>query len=169
MAVPVHKRVPTASPPFTIGQLRKSVPAHCFERSVLTSSKYLGADLAMAASLYFLSTWIPSAPTGVTPPLVRYFLPDTLALFGVLNVVTRMALAGWHGCVQCSWFVCVALQYALWPAYWWLQGVVCTGLWVVAHECGHQVGVTVLLGHCVRAAKHLCPHLCMVPAVVLGG
>ena len=32
-----------------------------------------------------------------------------------------------------------ALRYALWPAYWWLQGVVCTGLWVIAHECGHQV------------------------------
>ncbi|KAJ3167036.1 Delta(12)-fatty-acid desaturase, partial [Irineochytrium annulatum] len=27
---------------------------------------------------------------------------------------------------------------ALWPLYWWCQGVVCTGLWVIAHECGHQ-------------------------------
>ena len=27
----------------------------------------------------------------------------------------------------------------LWPAYWFLQGAVCTGLWVIAHECGHQV------------------------------
>ena len=27
----------------------------------------------------------------------------------------------------------------LWPAYWVLQGAVCTGLWVIAHECGHQV------------------------------
>ncbi|KAJ3209876.1 hypothetical protein HDU67_005846 [Dinochytrium kinnereticum] len=26
----------------------------------------------------------------------------------------------------------------VWPLYWFLQGVVCTGLWVIAHECGHQ-------------------------------
>ncbi|KAF9979071.1 Fatty acid oxidation complex subunit alpha [Actinomortierella ambigua] len=26
----------------------------------------------------------------------------------------------------------------LWPAYWIAQGVVCTGIWVLAHECGHQ-------------------------------
>ena len=66
MAEPMFKRMPTANPPFTIGQLRKAIPAHCFERSLLTSSMYLGADLGMAASLYFLSTLIPSAPAGVT-------------------------------------------------------------------------------------------------------
>ncbi|KAJ3097103.1 hypothetical protein HDU97_005279 [Phlyctochytrium planicorne] len=26
----------------------------------------------------------------------------------------------------------------LWPLAWFLQGVVWTGLWVIAHECGHQ-------------------------------
>lgn len=31
----------------------------------------------------------------------------------------------------------VALRYVLWPLYWILQGIVCTGLWVLAHECGH--------------------------------
>ena len=25
-----------------------------------------------------------------------------------------------------------------WLAYWWFQGAVCTGIWVQAHECGHQ-------------------------------
>jgi omega-6 fatty acid desaturase (delta-12 desaturase) len=34
----------------------------------------------------------------------------------------------------------------LWPAYWILQGAVCTGLWVIAHECGHQVR---FLGHII--------------------
>lgn len=28
--------------------------------------------------------------------------------------------------------------YVLWPVYWVVQGVVWTGLWVIAHECGHQ-------------------------------
>ena len=45
-----------------------------------------------------------------------------------------------------------ALQYALWPAYWWLQGVVCTGLWVIAHECGHQVRLLVCF--CAHATCH---------------
>lgn len=30
------------------------------------------------------------------------------------------------------------LAYILWPLYWFAQGVVCTGLWVTAHECGHR-------------------------------
>lgn len=29
-------------------------------------------------------------------------------------------------------------SYVLWPVYWVCQGVVATGLWVLAHECGHQ-------------------------------
>lgn len=29
-------------------------------------------------------------------------------------------------------------SYLLWPLYWFFQGAVCTGLWVLAHECGHQ-------------------------------
>ena len=29
-------------------------------------------------------------------------------------------------------------RYLLWPAYWFCQGTVMTGVWVLAHECGHQ-------------------------------
>ncbi|KAI9184009.1 hypothetical protein H9P43_003062 [Blastocladiella emersonii ATCC 22665] len=32
----------------------------------------------------------------------------------------------------------LAAKWALWAAYWVAQGVVCTGIWVIAHECGHQ-------------------------------
>jgi len=28
--------------------------------------------------------------------------------------------------------------YILWPLYWYAQGSVMTGVWVLAHECGHQ-------------------------------
>jgi len=28
--------------------------------------------------------------------------------------------------------------YVLWPIYWYAQGSVMTGVWVLAHECGHQ-------------------------------
>lgn len=30
------------------------------------------------------------------------------------------------------------LSYVAWFAYAWVQGAVMTGLWVIAHECGHQ-------------------------------
>ncbi len=30
------------------------------------------------------------------------------------------------------------VNFAAWPLYWWWQGVVMTGVWVLAHECGHQ-------------------------------
>ena len=29
------------------------------------------------------------------------------------------------------------MAYLLWPLYWYAQGCVFTGLWVIAHECGH--------------------------------
>ncbi|EJT97472.1 delta-12 fatty acid desaturase [Dacryopinax primogenitus] len=29
-------------------------------------------------------------------------------------------------------------QFALWSAYWFAGGLAATGLWVLAHECGHQ-------------------------------
>jgi omega-6 fatty acid desaturase / acyl-lipid omega-6 desaturase (Delta-12 desaturase) len=30
------------------------------------------------------------------------------------------------------------LTFILWPLYWFAQGAVMTGVWVLAHECGHQ-------------------------------
>ncbi|TDH65983.1 hypothetical protein CCR75_004890 [Bremia lactucae] len=30
------------------------------------------------------------------------------------------------------------MAYFLWPVYWFMQGSYLTGLWVLAHECGHQ-------------------------------
>jgi len=29
-------------------------------------------------------------------------------------------------------------RFVLWPTYWFVQGVVMTGVWVIGHECGHQ-------------------------------
>ena len=95
------ERQPTAVPPFTIGALRKAIPAHCFKRSLLKSSAYLAVDLLMAALLYLASTRIDGAPV------------PTWCKFGIL-----------------------------WPLYWFFQGAVCTGLWVIAHECGHQVSAS---------------------------
>lgn len=47
-----------------MGDLRRAIPARCFERSLLTSFRYLLVDLVAAAALYYASTFIdhPSVP-----------------------------------------------------------------------------------------------------------
>jgi omega-6 fatty acid desaturase (delta-12 desaturase) len=45
--------------------------------------------------------------------------------------------------------------YLLWPLYWVCQGCVCTGLWVIAHECGHRgFSDNIVLGDCVGLVLH---------------
>ena len=79
---------------FTIGTLRKAIPAHCFERSALRSFAYVVVDLLLIALMYKATTYFSAAP--------------------------------WP------------LELILWPIYWFFQGAVATGVWVIAHECGHQ-------------------------------
>uniref|UniRef100_A0A7N1A648 Uncharacterized protein n=1 Tax=Kalanchoe fedtschenkoi TaxID=63787 RepID=A0A7N1A648_KALFE len=91
----VLKRVPHSKPPFTVGQIKKAIPPHCFQRSVLHSFSYVVYDLTIASIFYFIAT--------------NYFhlLPTYLT-------------------------------YVAWPLYWAAQGCVLTGVWVIAHECGHH-------------------------------
>ncbi|PWA55867.1 plastid delta12-fatty acid acetylenase [Artemisia annua] len=57
------KRVPI-EPPFSLSDLKKAIPAHCFERSVIRSSYYVVHDLIVAYVFYFLAnTYIPSLPS----------------------------------------------------------------------------------------------------------
>lgn len=45
--------------------------------------------------------------------------------------------------------------FLLWPLYWWFQGAVATGLWVIAHECGHRAfSDNIFLGDCVGLVLH---------------
>nr|GEV99381.1 plastid delta12-fatty acid acetylenase [Tanacetum cinerariifolium] len=57
------KRVPI-EPPFSLSDLKKAIPAHCFERSVIRSSYYVVHDLIVTYVFYFLAnTYIPSLPS----------------------------------------------------------------------------------------------------------
>ncbi|CAN6558902.1 unnamed protein product [Malus baccata var. baccata] len=91
-----QKRVPVSKPPFTLSQIKKAIPPHCFNRSLLRSFSYLLYDLALSFLFYHIAT--------------SYFhlLPHPL------------------------------LSYISWPLYWILQGCTLTGVWVIAHECGHH-------------------------------
>ncbi|KAK9156632.1 hypothetical protein Scep_003206 [Stephania cephalantha] len=91
----VHRRAPYTKPPFSVGDLKKAVPPHCFNRSVIRSFSYVVWDLTVAFLFYYIATtYIPSLP-----------LP---------------------------------LSLLSWLAYWVVQGCVLTGVWVIAHECGHH-------------------------------
>lgn len=88
-------RVPTEKPPFTLGQIKKAIPPHCFERSVLRSFSFIFYDLIIISTLLYLALYqIPNLPS--------------------------------------------PFNYLAWPLYWICQGCVCTGIWVIAHECGHH-------------------------------
>ncbi|CAM6106583.1 unnamed protein product [Calypogeia fissa] len=91
---PAITRVPTAKPPFSVGDLKKAIPPHCFKRSLLRSGSYLVTDLVIISALFYAFTYIQN--------------------------------------------VGGALGWLLRGAYWIAQGCVATGLWVIAHECGHH-------------------------------
>ncbi|KAG9133723.1 hypothetical protein Leryth_019354 [Lithospermum erythrorhizon] len=91
----VFERVPSEKPPFTVGDIKKAIPPHCFQRSVLHSFSYLLYDLVIASIFYYAA----SHYIHLLPP---------------------------------------SLSYVAWPVYWFCQGAVLTGVWVIAHECGHH-------------------------------
>lgn len=88
-------RVPSEKPPFTLGQVKKAIPPHCFQRSVLRSFSYVIYDFAIAFALYYVAT-------------------------NYINLLPK------------------PLSYLAWPIYGFVQGCVLTGVWVIAHECGHH-------------------------------
>ncbi|EPQ31588.1 uncharacterized protein PFL1_00921 [Pseudozyma flocculosa PF-1] len=103
-------------PSFTVKDLLSAIPAHCFERSAFKSFTYVFYDLAMVAALGYAATYID-------PSVGSYFSQNKAnALTPYLSLGVQQNLA----------------RFALWSVYWVLQGLVFTGLWVIAHECGHQ-------------------------------
>jgi omega-6 fatty acid desaturase (delta-12 desaturase) len=91
----------------------------------------------------------PVAPPKAEPPFsvaeVRAAIPahcfERSAVKSLLHVAKDFAIAGaffyaatfiGHDAVP-LWARCL-----LWPLYWFAQGAILTGVWVLAHECGHQ-------------------------------
>ncbi|XP_074301788.1 delta(12)-fatty-acid desaturase FAD2-like [Silene latifolia] len=90
-----RERVPTEKPPFTLSDIKKAIPPHCFKRSILRSFSYVFYDFTLAYLLYYLAT----------------------------NYISHFPKP---------------ISYWAWPIYGFLQGCVLTGVWVIAHECGHH-------------------------------
>jgi omega-6 fatty acid desaturase (delta-12 desaturase) len=89
----------------------------------------------------------PSAPPSAPPPFdvkdVRKAIPEHCfernAVVSLIHLAKDLAIAS-------AFFYAATyiptlpfeLRCVLWPIYWFAQGAVLTGVWVLAHECGHQ-------------------------------
>lgn len=84
------------APDYTIKDILKAIPSHCYERRVAESLYYVFRDIAcMTAFGYIANNYI-------------HLLPYK------------------------------ALRFSAWALYAHVQGLFGTGLWVLAHECGHS-------------------------------
>ncbi|WFD26180.1 hypothetical protein MNAN1_001157 [Malassezia nana] len=97
-------------PDLTVQDLLSAIPAHCFKRSTFYSSLYLAVDLVQACLLFYVASWIDPSVSKLS----------VVAPYLSLDATRHLA------------------SFALWALYSVLQGMVFTGLWVIAHECGHQ-------------------------------
>ncbi|CAA3006753.1 delta(12)-fatty-acid desaturase FAD2-like [Olea europaea subsp. europaea] len=52
----VLQRVPHSKPPFTLGELKKAIPPHCFQRSIPRSFSYVLYDLTIAFLFFYVAT-----------------------------------------------------------------------------------------------------------------
>ncbi|XP_047316725.1 delta(12) acyl-lipid conjugase (11E,13E-forming)-like isoform X1 [Impatiens glandulifera] len=58
-----NARVPHEKPPFTLSDLKKAIPPHCFQRSLVRSFTHVFQDVAILSFLYYVAaTYIPLLP-----------------------------------------------------------------------------------------------------------
>ncbi|KAJ3033091.1 Delta(12)-fatty-acid desaturase [Rhizophlyctis rosea] len=121
-----HRDTTTSSPSSDIPPL-KSFPAKSRTKNVVASAKYAEQWEKPAFTLKQVRESIPA----------HCFKRDNLTSFSyVLHDVTLMSVL-LYAATRIGELP-VWAQFIAWPLYWWCQGVVCTGIWVIAHECGHQ-------------------------------
>lgn len=89
---------PFEIPDYSVNDIHKAIPKHCFERSAAKGLYYVARDMISLGVTFYLTN--------------RYLTPE--------NVPSTPIRAG------------------LWGLYTFVQGLFGTGLWVLAHECGHQ-------------------------------
>ncbi|KAG6828271.1 hypothetical protein H0H92_008578 [Tricholoma furcatifolium] len=100
--------LPAYSPmPWSLKEIRAAIPDEYFVRKTTRGLLYFARDVLMAT----LAWWLAST---IDP----YFKEPK----------TRTSLTP---------FIADFLRWAAWGVYWWFQGLIFTGIWVIGHECGH--------------------------------
>ncbi|KAF8883956.1 fatty acid desaturase-domain-containing protein [Infundibulicybe gibba] len=93
--------------PWSLKEIRAAIPAKFFVRDTRRGLLYFARDLLLATVAWSLASYID--------PLFKHSS-------------TRQAL---------SPIVAEVSRWAAWGVYWWFQGLIFTGIWVIGHECGH--------------------------------
>ncbi|KAH9848684.1 linoleoyl phosphatidylcholine delta-12 acetylenase [Lenzites betulinus] len=88
-------------------EIRATIPSHLFIRDTRRGLAWLALDIAMAACCWRIALFID--PT-----------------FTSRAAIQRLTLPGAE-----------LARWASWMLYWWFQGLIFTGIWVIGHECGH--------------------------------
>lgn len=91
--------------------IKDQLPARLFERSALRGFMHIFIDLAFVAAFGYGASQISFVSDDYLPSTFPQVFDKETAYYA---------------------------RFVLWPLYWAAQGVVMTGLWVLAHECGHQ-------------------------------
>ncbi|CAH0386922.1 unnamed protein product [Bemisia tabaci] len=63
-----RKRAPASKPPFTLGDVKRAIPPHCFKRSVLRSFSYILYDVTAIALLYHVTSYYALLPLPLSSP-----------------------------------------------------------------------------------------------------
>ncbi|KAG7095521.1 hypothetical protein E1B28_006259 [Marasmius oreades] len=103
-----EKDLPVFTPmPWSLQEIREAIPSRLFVRDTARGLRYLFRDVVLASVLWHLASYID--PIFKNPAVVQVLRPVGAEL----------------------------LRWSAWSVYWWFQGLVFTGLWVIGHECGH--------------------------------
>ncbi|KAM3337233.1 delta(12)-fatty-acid desaturase FAD2 [Capsicum galapagoense] len=101
------QRAPTSKPPFTIGDIKKAIPPHCFERSFIRSFSYLAQDLIVV----FISYYIASTYFHLLP------FPYSYLAWPVYWVVQGSVCAG-------IWFIAHECSHTAFSDYQWINDTI---------------------------------------------
>ncbi|KAJ3567932.1 hypothetical protein NP233_g6046 [Leucocoprinus birnbaumii] len=93
--------------PWTLKEIRAAIPAKYFVRDTRRGIYFLTRDLLLAAAAWSLALRIDPLLKG---PKATGAMPYPLS---------------------------EAVRWLGWCTYWWFQGLIFTGIWVIGHECGH--------------------------------
>ncbi|CEL56888.1 omega-6 fatty acid desaturase (delta-12 desaturase) [Rhizoctonia solani AG-1 IB] len=111
-------------PELSVKDCLSVIPSHCFERSALRSFSYVGMDFALLGAFYYTaSTYIPRIN------------PTELPLDSLIANLPANLQSTAH---KLSPHLYSFARFAGWQVYALGAGLVGTGLWIIAHECGHQ-------------------------------
>lgn len=105
-------------PDLSVKDLLSAIPKHCFQRSALHSSLYVVQDVLLMSAAVWAATYIDPFVSGLDVPAAD---PQGSQSWLFSPKAQQRA-------VSC----------ALFALYQVFQGLVFTGIWVNAHECGHQ-------------------------------